>query len=110
MKSFVISIMLLGFVVLFTVGNALFINSRMAVLITLGEENRCEEVLEELIRYEPLLSLSVHHLLLESLQTAAEEMCVYPKDTPEYLAARERFLSGCREVQAGEKFTFFNVF
>ena len=110
MKNFLIALSLLVLVVVFTVGNALFVENRMNALIELGEQNRCREAKEELALYEPLLSLTVHHVLLETLQTAAEELCIYPEDSPEHRAAMERFLSACKEVRAGEKFTFFNVF
>ena len=110
MKNFLIALSLLLLVTAFTVGNALFVDNRMNTLISLGEQNRCEEVLEELRQYEPWLSLTVHHVLLETLQTAAEELCIYSEDSPEHRAAMERFLSACREVREGEKFTFFNVF
>ena len=110
MKSFVVAVALLLAVTGFAVGNAFFVETRVESLLSLGEADRSREALEELTRQEPYLSLTVHHVQLESLQTAAEEMCIYPKDASEYRAAKARFLSGCREILAGEKFTFFNLF
>lgn len=110
MKNFLVAAVLLLLATAFAVGNAFFVHTRVASLIALGEADRSREALTELIRQEPYLSLSVHHIQLETTQTAAEEMCIYPKDTPEYRAAKERFLSACREILAGEKFTFFNLF
>lgn len=110
MKSFVVAVALLFLVTGFAVGNAFFVGARVEALLSLGEADRSEEALAELTRREPYLSLTIHNIQLESLQTAAEEMCIYPKDSPEYRAAKAQFLSGCREILAGEKFTFFNLF
>ncbi len=110
MKSFCVAILLLLLTLLFAVGNAFFLESRVETLMALGEADRSREALAELARQEPYLSLTVHHLQLETTQTAAEEMCIYDIQSPEYQAAKTRFLSSCIEILAGEKFTFFNLF
>lgn len=115
MQNFIIALCLLALTLAAAVTNSLLIGKQMQTLCTLAEQDEAAKAEEEFKRLEPYLALTVNHVVLETVQSAAEEMRVFsesaePYAHTDYLAAKKRFLSGCAEICEGEKFSVSNIF
>ena len=111
MKNVVVALLLLCFVIVFAVTSALYLDTRIQLLLTLGEEDRLGEALEEFLLAEPFLALTVHEADLLAAESALREALAYSKTNPAaYQAAKERFFTCLRDIRAKEKFSLSNVF
>lgn len=111
MKNVVVAILLLALTVGFTLGNGLWAESRLRAILALAMEDRAEEALQEFLRAEPFLALTVHEAALKNAEIALREMLVWQGSHPEeYAAAKKRFTTYIEEIRSKEKFTFSNLF
>lgn len=115
MKNFLIACGLLLLTLLLTVCNALAVCRRTEALLTIAEQDDPETLCTELRAADNFLSLTIHHGLLEQAQQAAEDMRAYhltddPHSAAAYQSAKAKLILILREMQEGEKISFFNIF
>ncbi len=111
MKNVLIALLLLCLVIVFAVTSALYLDTKVELLLALGEEDRLGEALEEFLLAEPLLAITVHEADLQEAETALREALTYQEASPAaYQAAKERFFTCLRDIRAKEKFSLSNVF
>lgn len=115
MKNFIVAVCLLVLTLAFTVANAAAVQKQVSVLTDCAMRDDVHALEDALDKLDPYLSLSVPHMILESLHESAAAMRVYfdsgdPSMQTEYLTAREKFLLYCKEITDGEKFSVSNLF
>ena len=111
MKNVWLATFLLALAVGLVVFNALWGEAKLQSLLSLAEQDRPEEALQEFLKAEPYLALTVHEAALKNVELSLREMVVWQRSRPgEYAAAKERFCIYLAEIGSKEKFTFSNLF
>lgn len=126
MKQFILALLLLALTIGLTVANAVTIRKDVARLTELAEQDDADRLCEELERLDNYFSLTINHNLLEQAQQSAHAMRAYREIHEEgstgdretgdrtaiadYRIAKETLLLLLKELEDGEKCSFFNIF
>lgn len=115
MRQFILALLLLALTIGLVVANAVTVRKDVARLSALAEQDDADRLNEELEQLERYFSLTVNHALLEQLQQNANAMRAYrgiDEEGPaaDYRVAKEVVLLLLKEMEEGEKCSFFNIF
>lgn len=115
MKQFILALVLLALTITLTVANAMTIQKDVSHLAELAGQDDAERLCDELERLDNYFSLTVNHSLLEQVRQNAHAMRAYRGGDEEgavadYRVAKENLLLLLREIEDGEKCSFFNIF